>query len=101
LHTAPLGKRALQGGGIALVLMILFLLPVHDPDPEWGTFWYIRPLIVITFAGAVGGAFYYFMDTFRYEGGWKKIVANIVCLIVYIFGLWIGSVLGLDGTLWD
>jgi hypothetical protein len=101
LHTAPIVKRALQGAGIAFVLISLFLLAAGEGNPEWPRFWFIRPLLVVPFAGAVGGGFYFFMDHLRYQGGWRKVIANIASVIVYIFGLWMGTVLGLDGTMWN
>jgi hypothetical protein len=56
---------------------------------------------VVPLAGAVGGGFYYFMDHLRYKGGWRKILAFIVSLIGFLLVLWMGTVLGLNGTMWD
>lgn len=101
-HPASLSKRMLLGGGIALILITAFLLPVFDdPKPEWGKLWMIRPLVIVSLAGAAGGGFYYFMDDLRLKGGLAKVLANLLSLLVYIVALWLGSVLGLDGTLWD
>lgn len=100
-HPASLSKRLLQGGTVGLILISIFLLGAGDPDPEWGKLWMIRPLVIVPLAGAVGGAFYYLMDGLRYRGVWAKIGANILSLLVYIVILWIGTVLGLDGTMWD
>jgi hypothetical protein len=101
IHPASLGKRMLQGAAIALILIIVFLLQAGEPNPDWPKLWMIRPLIIVPLAGAMGGVFYYFMDHLRYQGGWRKILANILSLVVYIIGLWLGTVLGLDGTMWD
>lgn len=101
LHSSSLGKRLLWGAGIALILISFFLISAGAGSPEWPTFWRIRPLVIVPFAGAMGGLFYHLMDYFRLQGGWKKIVANIVSLLVYIIGLWLGTVLGLDGTMWN
>lgn len=101
IHKASLGKRMLQGAGIALIPITILLLQVKDPNPDWGKLWMIRPLIVVPIAGAMGGVFYYFMDYLRYQGGWRKILANILSLIIFIIVLWMGTILGLDGTLWD
>jgi hypothetical protein len=101
IHPASLGKRMLQGGSIAFVLISFFLLNAGEPNPEWGKLWMVRPLVIVPLAGAVGGAFYYIMDSWRYRGDWAKIGANVLCLIVYIIGLWMGTVLGLDGTMWN
>lgn len=98
---ASMGKRALLGGGIALILISIFLSGVDEPNPLWPKFWYIRPLIIVPLAGAAGGVCYYFIDRLRSQGGWQKIVTGIISLLIYIIGLWLGTVLGLDGTLWD
>lgn len=97
---ALLGKRMLLGAGIAFILILVFLLPIRDPKPEWGRLWMMRPLIIVPLAGAAGGAFYYFMEYLSYMGGWRKVLATVVSLLVYIIGLWLGTVLGLAGTLW-
>lgn len=101
LHPTSLVKRALQGAAIALVLIALFLLNSGEPDPEWHRLWMIRPLVVVPVAGALGGIFYYLMDHLRHHGGWRKLLANFLSLIVYIIGLWLGTIAGLDGTLWN
>ena len=101
IHSASLGKRMLQGAGVALILISMFLLSAGAPDPEWGKLWMIKPLLVVPAAGALGGVFYYFMDHLRSQGGWVKVLAIIMSLTGYIVVLWLGTVLGLNGTMWD
>ena len=101
IHPASLGKQMVQGAGIALILIALFLLGVKNPKPEWGNLWMIKPLLVVPFAGSMGGVFYYYMNHLCYRGGWRKAVAIILSLIGYIVILWLGTVLGLNGTLWN
>jgi hypothetical protein len=102
LHTATLTKRMLQGAAIGLVLISMFLLAAGEGDPSWHRLWMIRPLIMVPVAGAMGGVFYYFMDHLRYGGDWKrKAAANLISLVGYIIALWLGTVLGLDGTMWN
>lgn len=91
----------LLGAAIALVPISLLLLSVNEANPAWGPYWMIRPLIVVPMAGAAGGAFFHLMSPFRFQGAWKKITAVFICFVVFVFCLWIGTVLGLDGTLWD
>ncbi|QHV95294.1 potassium transporter KefB [Spirosoma endbachense] len=101
IHSASVGKRMIQGAAIALILIALFLLPVSEPDPAWGKLWMIKPLLIVPVAGAIGGAIYYLLDHLRYQGGWKKTLAYPLSLIGYIIVLWLGTVLGLNGTLWN
>jgi hypothetical protein len=101
LHPKPLLYRVLTGALIGLVLIALFLLSVKADNPAWPKYWKLRPLLIVPIAGGMGGVFYYLMDHFRARGGWIKIVATIISLLGFIIALWMGTILGLDGTLWD
>lgn len=101
VHPVSLGGRLLLGAGIALILITVFLLRVREPNPEWGKLWMVKPLIIVPIAGAIGAAFYYFMDHLRNDGGWRKVLANVLSLLAYLIALWLGTVLGLNGTLWN
>lgn len=101
LHPKPLLYRVLAGALIGLVLIALFLLSVKADNPAWPKYWKLRPLLIVPIAGGMGGVFYYFMDHFRASGGWIKTAANIVSLLGFMIALWMGTVLGLDGTLWN
>lgn len=101
INTAHLGKKMLIGALPALLLISLFLLGAGEGDPAWGEYWMVRPLLIVPAAGATGGAFYYFMDHMASQLGWNKTLIVILSLVVYIIGLWLGFVLGLDGTYWN
>lgn len=98
---ASLVKRMLVGAGIGLLLISLFLLSAGEPNPEWGKLWMIRPLVIVPLAGAMGGLCNYFIVHFHNLVGVNKTIAMILSVIVFIVGLWLGTVLGLDGTMWD
>ena len=101
VHSASIWQRMLQGAAIALILIVIFLAGVDDPDPAWGKFWMVQPLIIVPCAGAMGGVIYYFLDHMRRQGGWITVLATLLSLIGFLFCLWMGSVLGLNGTLWN
>lgn len=101
IYQTPFAKRVLVGAGIALTLIGIFLLSAGEPNPEWPKLWFLRPLIIVPLAGAAGGLFYHLMDVLRKQGIWQKVLANVLSVIVYIIGLWMGTVLGLVGTMWD
>jgi hypothetical protein len=96
-----LGHRMLQGAAIGLALISAFLFMAGEGDPGWHRFWMLRPLLVVTAAGATAGAIYYSMHGWRARGGWVKAAAVTAGVLVYVVGLWMGSVLGLDGTYWN
>jgi hypothetical protein len=96
-----MARYALAGAVIGLVLISIFLMGVKHADPSWPKYWQIRPLVVVPLAGAGGGAFFYFMSRFRHHSAWVKWLAIILGVFGFFVALWIGTVLGLDGTLWN
>ena len=100
MYVASSGKRVVQGAVIALSLIIMFFLSAGEPEPAWGKLWMIRPLLVVSLAGALGGLFYHLMGALRSRGGWVKAVAVIMGLAGYCIILWLGIVFGLKGTMW-
>lgn len=101
IFTPALPKRILAGATIGFIFITLFVMGVDNPDPEWPKYWKIRPMLVVAIAGAIGGAFYDLMHLLRYQGGTKKVLGLILGVIGFLITLWLGSVYGLDGTLWD
>ncbi|WPP49157.1 potassium transporter KefB [Catalinimonas niigatensis] len=101
IHPVLLGKRILIGAGVAFSLISIFLLGVGEPNPAWGKLWMVKPLIVVPLAGAIGGVFYHFIDHIIQQDGWRKILVIVFSLIGYLVIVWLGTVLGLDGTLWN
>lgn len=85
---------------MALLVISFFVFGVDNPNPEWGKFWRVRPLIITPLAGAMGGAFYAFMD-YQSSRGFNRILAILLSIVVYVVGLWLGIVLGLAGTMWN
>lgn len=100
INSTSLVKRMLVGALIGLILISIFLSGTGDPNPEWGKLWMLRPLIIVPLAGAMGGAFNYFVSAQHFKSDWAKILGMILSLIVFVVGLWMGSVLGLAGTYW-
>lgn len=96
-----LAKRMLVGAAIGLLLISVFLLSATEPNPSWGKLWMLRPLVVVPSAGAMGGFCNYFLIQFRKEIGVSKTAAVVLGAVVFVVGLWLGIVLGLDGTYWD
>ena len=50
--------KMLVGAGIGLTLISIFLIGVKNSNPAWGEFWMIRPVILVSLAGAMGGLFF-------------------------------------------
>lgn len=103
LRSKPLIKRALQGAGIALAIVIIFIfvVEVRGGDIGFGA-WMFLPVIALAIAGAFGGIFYCMMDLLRVHGGWKKLMANVASVLVYIVTLYLSLILALNAVgLWN
>ncbi|RAU81844.1 potassium transporter KefB [Pontibacter arcticus] len=101
IHPASVGKRMLQGAVIGFILITFFLVGAGEPEPEWPAYWMVKPLLVVPAAGALGGLFFFNMDHLRFQGGWRTVIAYALSLLVFLVVLWLGTVLGLHGTMWD
>lgn len=99
--TAALPRRILIGAGFALVLITLFVMGVDNPHYNWPENWRLRPIVVTTIAGGIGGAFVDFMHLMRREGGIYRAGGIVLSLVGYVIILWLGSIYGLAGTLWN
>lgn len=95
-----LGIPMLIGAGIGLILISFFVFGAGQTSPEWGKFWMIRPLLISPIAGALGGAFYHYMNSLA-KRGMNTTVTAILSMSVFIITIWLGIVFGLAGTMWD
>ena len=93
--------RMLIGACIGLLIIFLFLINVDNPKPEWGTYWRIKPLIITPLVSAIGFLSFFFKEYLNPESYLSKLFVFIISLIAFIISLWMGIVLGLDGTLWN
>ena len=104
---AAANKRAaymipmLIGGVIAFTLISMLVFSVNEPPPEWGNLWMVQPLIVTPVVGAMGGLFYFFANYIGAKWGLNKYLSVIVGVFGFIIALWMGIVLGLNGTMWN
>ncbi|WP_037325032.1 hypothetical protein [Salinimicrobium terrae] len=101
LFTEALVWRMLTGALIGFVFITFFVIGVDNPDHEWPEYWKARPMIVVPITGAIAGAFFDFMHLLRRQGGALKLLGIILSLFGCLIILWLGSVYGLAGTLWD
>lgn len=96
-----LAKRLLLGGIIGLVLISLFLFSADDADPSWNKLWFIKPLIITPIAAAMGGGIHFYVDKIFSSNNWSKVLAFMLGTLGFVVALWLGTVLGLDGTYWN
>jgi hypothetical protein len=97
-----LWKRVWVGAGIALLLITLFIFPsILHPKPEWKSYWMLRPLLVVPIAGGVAAAIVHQLLGWQARHKWPKLLIYFICFLGYLIALWMGTVAGLDGTLWD
>lgn len=95
--TATLSKRMLIGGGIALAVIAVFVFGAGNGKPEWGNYWMVKPLILTPLIGAFGGAYTYVINRLSLH----RAFTIVLSIVGFIMILWVGIVLGLNGTMWD
>jgi hypothetical protein len=88
-------------GAMIGLAVISFFIFTGGSNPAWGKFWMVQPLIVTPFAGAMGGLCNYYILRYRWLVGINKPLAIAASILVFIVGMWMGIVLGLNGTMWN
>jgi hypothetical protein len=108
LRRPSLGRSALRGAGLALLLATIFLCVIFligdvlAGKKFWQGVWEFFPLITVTGGGALGGTFYYLLIQAWQPEGWKKIVAAVVSALAYIALLWLSLIARFSATgQWD
>lgn len=101
IQSQTIVKRMLLGALIGLVVISVFVFGVQHPNPDWGKYWMLRPLIVVPIIASLSTLIFFSLNIFGFPKGWRKTVILLFSVIGYIIAFWIGVVLGLDGTLWD
>jgi hypothetical protein len=100
-HPVPLAKCMLIGAAVGLAAISLFVFGVDHPNPEWGTYWRVKPLLLTPAAGALCGFAFHIMECMHYHSGWNRAFTALLSVLICVVGLWMGIVLGLNGTMWD
>lgn len=93
--------RIFAGAVIGLAVSLFFVLGADHPSPDWPALWQVKPLVIIPLAGACGGGVAAYLDHETHGKSWQRIAAMVLSLVVFLVGLWLGVVLGLNGTMWD
>ena len=101
IETISIIKRMLIGAAIGLTLISIFVFSVDEPNPEWGKYWMIRPLIITPLVAAFGSLSFFLNDIVRPESDIMRLVVFLLSALAFIIALWMGFILGLDGTLWN
>lgn len=94
-------RAGLAGGLTGLLLISLLIFPLDHPRPEWGEFWRVRPLLLTPLVTALGAIAAYLVLKVGTHLGINGSLCIIIALLGFIFSLWIGTILGLAGTLWN
>jgi len=101
ITTISIIKRMLTGAVIGLAIISVLVFSVDEPNPEWGKFWMIRPLIITPIVAAFGFLSFFLKDFVRPQNDLMRLVVILLSIIAFIIALWMGTILGLDGTLWN
>ena len=94
-------QRMLLGALLGLLIISFFVFGVDNPNPSWPANWRLRPLIVTPLACAFGALSFYLTYIIGVKGDWPRIFLFIISTIIFLISIWLGTVLGLAGTMWN
>lgn len=94
-------SHVVAGWAIGFILILALVLSVNEPKPEWSQYWWVRPVLLTPFISGLAGWLFYRIPRFFQQQQWSLALAYVFVVLLFIFMLWIGIVLGLDGTLWN
>jgi hypothetical protein len=101
LNTKAVITRMLLGTAIGFALISLFIFSENNPNPDWGKYWRVKPLIITPLFAAFGILMFYLKNFLNPKGQFMTVLIYTFSTIAFIIALWLGTVLGLAGTLWD
>lgn len=88
-NNTALYRSILIGAAIAFALIALFLLPIRDPNPEWGKFWMVKPFVIVPLAGATGGLFIITLRNLDHKKVGKKVLLwHLAFLFISLVSGW-------------
>lgn len=93
--------RLLVGAVIGLGIISLLIFSVNEPNPAWGSYWQVKPLIITPIVSGIGFLSFFLKEYLNPKSDTGKIVVFLLSTISFIVSLWIGTVLGLNGTMWN
>lgn len=96
-----LGTRMLTGALAGLGIICFFVFSVDHPNPEWPQYWRVKPLLVTPLAGAIGILSFYLKPIVAPKNLLLNVLVISASVLAFVIVLWMGVVLGLNGTLWN
>jgi hypothetical protein len=96
----PIFPIMLSGSLIGLLVISAFIFPA-SAKPEWGKFWFVKPLVLTPLVTAIGSLSFYLAWSFWSGSKSKNAFLLLASTAAFLVALWLGIVLGLNGTLWD
>lgn len=99
VNTHKLFLSFLLGWLVGLSVISFFVFSVKNPHASWGEWWMLKPLMLTPL---VAGSFFYVSQiVFPSKNIRQKIGLFLLRIILSGAIIWMGVVLGLDGTLWN
>jgi hypothetical protein len=92
---------SLAGFFIATGVLLLFLIGADPPNSDWASNWFLRPAIILPLAGLTGGFCAGVLSALLRVKVIGLYLAIAIGILIFLLALWMGIVLGFDGTYWN
>jgi len=93
--------RLLFGAVLGFILISFFVFGVDNPNPDWGDNWKIKPLIITPLVVAFGTLALYLKYIIQFQTKIMNDMVYLFSIILFIISIWMGIILGLNGTMWN
>lgn len=90
-------QRAWQGAAIAFAILATWLMLLIAKGEDFGL-WVALPFSTVTLGGAGGGIFFSLVEQLWKTSGWKKVLAILISVAVYLASFWLSLVFALSLT---
>ncbi len=101
LNRKRLLLKMLLGAATGLIIISLFVFTVDHPNPAWGKYWMVQPLVVTPLTAAFASLVFYLPEFLQFNSTWKNTLVRLTSILLFIIMLYMGIILGLNGTLWN
>ncbi len=91
----------LLGAGINLIINVLFITDLDTTNSAWSPFWMVKPLTLGPLITGLGAMLAFYVVKFLINQNISKYISYFSFVAIFIISIWLGIVLGFNGTLWD
>jgi hypothetical protein len=93
--------RMFLGWCIGLIIILIFIFDVNEPHPDWGDQWFVKPVLLTPAVTGFGILSFYLIRIVHPTTNVGRALTYLLSSLLFLVSIWLGIVIGLNGTLWN